>query len=240
MSRLFVRSGNNAISQTLAAGAGFTGMTFGTVAVVINRTASAASFYAVMGHNNAANTDNVMAMLLNTTSLFDFYFNATDNNTVASLSSTDGWGIIVGTKATGSVATRQHLFKWSTGVWAHNAGPANRANASSFGTALQIGNDLAAFSDYFDGHIAAAMILDKRALSDSECERLTSGLWERWATGPTDWLREFDPTEVIIPGTATGRNIDPSRIKDVTTVGTARSAIRDPPGFRFSARGRRQ
>jgi hypothetical protein len=95
--------------------------------------------------------------------------------------------------------------------------------------------DCSALNDFFDGDIAAIMIVDKRSLTDSEIERLPRGLWEQVATGPTDVLREFSYNDRVGLGT----NIDASKRRDAVLTGTTRSPLRGPPGFRFSAINRR-
>jgi hypothetical protein len=234
MPRRFVRASSSVITQPLTA-PGFAGMTFGTAAAVVNRTVSGTNQYAVLGVADNA-SDNSLVLYFQSSNVLNMYWAGNDNLSSATVTSTDGWVLIAGTKATGSVAPRLHIYKWATNVWTHQNGASNRANASLFGSTLWIGNDTTTFNSFYEGDIAAVMLVDKRAMSDGEIERLPNGLWERWATGPTDLLREFGPRDQPIAG----RNIDPSLRRDTSTAGTTRTPIAGPPGFRYSAVNRRR
>lgn len=147
------------------------------------------------------------------------------------------WSVVAITKDTGTVFPRAHVLNMSSGGWAHGNASAVEADASNTGQTVYAvnGTSNTQFTG-IDGHIAAAGSWYRRALSDSEIERLAAGSWNKYspdvlvelksgraplAVGPLDHGRQRMPT--LLFGSA-----------------ILRSAIGDPPGFRFSLMGRRR
>jgi hypothetical protein len=139
------------------------------------------------------------------------------------------WYFLGISKATGSVTARAHIYKWNTRTWVHE----NLAGASQDGdaTSVIIGNQLG--NESMRGHMAAAFALPSRVMTDSEFERLPRGNWDLLIPDAERWEyksgRDYPTVTASLP-----RSCGKYHMRATSVTGTARSAIVDPPGFRFS------
>jgi hypothetical protein len=146
------------------------------------------------------------------------------------------WQLIALTKATGTTAVRMHLYSWPTHSWAHNDAAGTISNSAGTGLTEHGVGGFSEASGNGDliGTLAAAMVLNSRVLSDQEIERLPRGNWYQWAP---DLLVEY-PSGRDNPSSV--RELSRNRMRQTASAGTSRSALRDPPGFRFSPQHRRR
>lgn len=244
MARRFTRASSEHVDFN-DVGQPFRNFGWGTVATVVRFASdgSGGNYHALLGNNAPGNADDGSLFLrsdLNHPSLFFTSAGTSRDCATQTVTASLGWVLMAATKGTGIVIPRSHLFVWSTGTWNHADMSGTMADNTSFDTTLPVMIGSGHFGDYFDGDMAAIMVANNRAMTDSECERLASGGWERWVTRPDDFLAEF-PSGRDPAGTATVRTTSRAAMRSTaTSVGTSRSAVADPPGFRFSARCRRR
>lgn len=68
-------------------------------------------------------------------------FNGTADSEGTTILVADEWYLVGATKATGTVAPRFHIYRYSTGAWVHENGGTNLANSSVATTNTFIGSD---------------------------------------------------------------------------------------------------
>jgi hypothetical protein len=147
------------------------------------------------------------------------------------------WSVVVLTKDTGPSRPVPTSSNMSSGAWSHGNSATSEADSTSTGQTVYAinGTQSTAFSG-IDGHIAAVGSWLNRALSDSEVERLAAGSWNKYSPDVmVEWKSGRTPMGV--------GPLDHGRQRIRTTIfGSAitRSAIGDPPGFKFSPAGRRR
>ena len=236
MARLFTNDGslNDAVTVTAQ---GYTAWPYGTMAAVVYQTnSSATDAYNVVVCGTSAQ-DFVELYSRESTHLVQLWNGTADFGGTTAITLNE-WMLIAATKTTGTTTPRAHLFRWSTGTWTHENMGGTLADAAGTGaTEHGIGFSGAgngAFS--FFGHVLAAAAWASRAMSDSEIERLASGLWDRWTPS---LLMEF-PSGRDAPAKTT---IDQSRNRmrqNFSGSQVTRSNIVGPAGFRMSALNRRR
>lgn len=234
MGRLFVRASTEFL--TVAANPPFQQFPWGTLAAVI-RVAGVGITQSIINIDFPASADDTMQYGVNPSNAVSLWlFTAGVSQSGGTVAVADGWMVVAMTKASGNVTPRAHIFKWSAQSWAHtNAGGAMNNDASVAQTQIFLGNDHV--NESWNGDIAAVMCLPSRVLTDSEIERLPAGQWDRWLM-QGDLLYEFksgrdDPGGVV-------RDQARSRSRQTARAGTSRTAVADPPGFRFSRLTRRR
>jgi len=170
-----------------------------------------------------------------------FYANSDAGDFVSASSfsiATGSWLLEAVTKATGAVAPRVHTYRWTNNLWVHEA-MNNTVQNDAGADRIILGNHHNDGSDHKSilSHMAAAFMLPGYAMADGECERLAEGNWDlllhtaqRW-----EWKSGRDQ-----PSTSNlMRSWGPNSLRATSVTGTARSAVGDPPGFRFSRFTRR-
>ncbi len=145
----------------------------------------------------------------------------------------DGWLLIGFTKTTGTTTPRAHKYQYSTGVWtqANMGGTTADMVATGAGGKIWVGR-WEGSTEYWNGDVAA-MCYISRVLTDSEIRSAAAGDW--WRFNPRFW-REY-PSGVDRP--VFGRSIGRDATRTIALTGTSRTAVADPPGFRFSVKSRR-
>jgi hypothetical protein len=144
------------------------------------------------------------------------------------VTTTDGWCLVAGGKASGTATPRMHKYVYSSNTWTHQNAGGTLGNPSSVsGGVLAFGtweNDL----DDYDGDLAVAAIFD-RNLTDVEVEQLAHTLQGWYAAGPVGmWI--FDQSAIgqtVIDNTGNGAN-------QSSITGTAVATSSAPgPGYGF-------
>jgi hypothetical protein len=150
------------------------------------------------------------------------------------------WAMLICTKETGTVAPVAHSYRWTNNLWVHETMDDTNANNTASSDRVIVGNHHNDGSDHKSilSHMAAAFMLPSRVMSNSEIQRLPEGNWDlliptaerwEWASG-----RDQPSTSNLM------RSWGPNNLRATAVTGTARSAVRDPPGFRFSRNTRRR
>jgi hypothetical protein len=222
----------------------FLNWTYGTIAAYVRKTTDGANMM-VLNNQNTAASDSGFGFLINTANKIDLWSN-TANSDILSTStflSTDGWGIVAVTKATGGTP-RAHFYKQQSATpWTHEAMTGAQAdntdvNPTNPNVSISCSSDATQF--FVNGDIAAIIALNQQVMTDSEIERLPSGMWDRWLRRTDDFLIEFPSgRDAFVTGVNTSRTVGRGTMRPTATVGTSRAARTDPPGFRFSRYKRR-
>jgi hypothetical protein len=176
---------------------GVSGFTFGTLAVIVRRGATAA-WHSLIGLNNSSGL--VQASLeFNDTDFLCWANQSVSPRTTTTFVSTTTWYCIIVTKATGTVSPRFHWYNYTTNAWTHqdpfSASTAANAGSLSGGT-VRFGEweD----TDDFTGDIALGAAWSGVTFTDAQLEAMglpfslsnwhaaaPSGLWilDQSATG---------------------------------------------------------
>ena len=244
MARQFIRANSNTAIYN-AASQPVVSWLNGTFAAWIYRVSDGTTqgIWANDRYDNA--DDGLIFYIANTNQLGMWIDNASQACSSVSVVAADGWCLVVVTKAAGTVAPRGHVYKaGAVPVHADFGGNLGDVNINDGPNGFNIGRDHG-LSAYADMHIAAVMLIEGRAMTDSECDRLPAGRWDRWVTGTPaanlGFLQEFPSgRDPVVADVATVRDIGRARLRSTSLTGTARSAVGDPPGFRFSRLTRRR
>lgn len=241
MARHFDGAANDWMAWDPATG-GFSTFTDGTVVAVIRRASNGAA--GIMELDDGSG-DSPFTFFLDAAGGLDtigiYAQGSSDVESAATVKVADGWCLVAVTKASGTATPRFHIFKWSANTWTHQNGGGTNIVTHAW-SKIRIGRSQS--GDQFDGDLAALMIINGRVMTDSEIERLPAGAWDRWV-GAHDFLCEFKSGRDAPVATTQSRHPDQSRSRDrqtasVTTTGTSRAAVADPPGFRYSRLTRRR
>lgn len=224
----------------------FTAMPFGTLAIVARRGAATGSFDRVAFLLGPEATDAWEFELSSTSAdrLGTFTATGAAARNAVTATTLGNWELWVWRKATGTATPVGSIYDWPTNVMvaAENfsgtvpdTAQTGLATHQVGGFSLAGGGPAGGGSD-FNGDIAAIMAINGRVISDGEVSRLPRGRWDQW---DPDLLLEY-PSGRDNPG---GQNRDNSRSRmRQTSGGTAsvRTALTDPPGFKWSRHIRRR
>lgn len=149
---------------------------------------------------------------------------------------TGKWLLVVTSKATGTVAVREHVYTFNTGTWTHSNSSATSADYSGAAPVSATIGGINSSTFTITGDIGCVAMWSKRVLTDSEIERLPQGRWDLMEPA---FLVEY-PSGVDFPaqtqcdfGRGRGR-------QSSVGSGVTRTPQTDPPGFRFSPANRRR
>ena len=219
MGRLFTSASSHRI-QVGSAGLGGLDWRFGTMAVCCQFTTLGGDVTILS--INAASAEWYMAGQTPT------MFNGSDSAAPTTIVLTATPVLLAVTKATGTIAPRSHYYRFSTGVWLHEAMNTAIADAPA-NTALTIGSESDAASQLpLNGEIWALGMWPGYAMSDLEVERLAAGDWGRRNPGFWDqWDTSRDNADMA---TTLGRY----PVKQTARTGATRGTLAFPGGFRMS------
>jgi hypothetical protein len=171
---------------------------YGSLLAIVKSNELADDYHSIISAN-AAGTARLNFTVWLGTNLITYSTNDSADSSVAgmSLQNVDGWAIVGGTKATGTVAPRFHRCILSGPTWTHNNGTTNDADSGAV-TAWQIGRQVT-YGNYWAGSIYLCAWWDAQVLGDADYEAFTS-LSAIVARAPTHlWL--LNQASVAIPVT---------------------------------------
>lgn len=133
---------------------------------------------------------------------------------------------VAATKATGTVAARLHMYRYSNGTWAHQAAPGTSVNGGAV-THLMIGEGIAAGVP-LSADMAQIGAWSAFAMTDSEVERLLQIPKHDWGRVNAEmWLRFDAGHDFGSPVYGIGRR----KMRSTSATGAVRSTLRHPAGF---------
>lgn len=137
------------------------------------------------------------------------YYMSSQEPVLAAASTADGWHLVAGTKASGTVTPRFHKYVYGTATWTHSNAGGTMPNGTAVGggDTLQIGRWGTA-SMRLAAQIEIAAVWN-RALSDAEIENLAFTMQAWQTTNPVaGWLlNQGTTTTQILDWTGGGANI---------------------------------
>lgn len=137
--------------------------------------------------------------------------------TSMTITTADGWVIIVYGKGTGTVAPRYHKCVLSTGVWTHENGGSTLANGTTPSSTGVWRFGRWQSSDFASGQMALAAAWTGRNLTDAEAELLSGGL-HAWLSLRPDALWQFDSSTVTSLSDMTGGGANQNAISGTTAI----------------------
>lgn len=173
-----------------------------SIVALVRRNVNAVS-HCVWNANTALNTPK-LALYLNDTNHIVFETNQTSPSASAmTILTAEGWCLVAGTKAAGTVAPRLHKYVYGTDAWTHQAGGATCPDVTFTNTGWQIGKYSTV--SWFNGDIELVGVW-KRELSDAEIETLPYLLMNWYAAAPNGlWhLDQSLTTQNVVDATGGG------------------------------------
>lgn len=180
---------------------------FGTMAMIWKSNAQA-RWHGLMGTHNSGGTVQWALEIDNSNTLSGGTSISFSSATGMTVTTADGWCILVYGKDTGSVAPRYHKCVLATDAWSHTNGSTPLANGTAPGAAGTWRFGRWSTTDYASGQFALAAAWTSRNLTDTEAETMSGGLHAWHALAP-DAMWMFDQTattQVVADITGKGAN----------------------------------
>lgn len=167
----------------------------GTIAAIIRITGSTpAASYGLYHAGSASSGTSRWWFVISNADKLGLGFSASTPVSLTSVTSADGWLLVAASKATGTVAPRFHIYKYSTNAWVHENSAGTNANSGTPATNSRIGNVTEA-SNSFQGDIAVCGVWSV-VLADDQVESLpfTLAAWFTAAQPKGLWVLDQDTT----------------------------------------------
>lgn len=203
---------------------GFTGAT--TWAALVKK-ATDGQIQAIISIHNATPAVR-MGLRFNVSDQLEIFTSSGSGASTTTVTVSDGWCFVAGTRASGTTTPRLHIYKYGTNTWTHENAGGSFANGLSAATAtIRLGTATTSGNAY-DGDMEVAAVW-QRELSDAEIENLAYTLQPLYAAAP-NWLVKLDQS-------ATGQTI----VNHVRSNGNQSAisgtsiATSNPPIFNYGA-----